>query len=131
MACVCNVYINQTELEKPASIKQRKQAYEFEDVGWGVVAVCQVPQYAEHLRGHDAIGVILGQPSDKLKQIRDDLRRNQLTMLDRRMLKSMTDLLGSTPAALEALEQVLELLRVECPGQFGQQLLDVAVNEHA
>ena len=43
----------------------------------------------------------------------------------------MTDLLGSTPAALEALEQVLELLRVECPGKLGQKLLDVAVSEQA
>lgn len=60
-----------------------------------------------HLLSHDALLVVLSQAADELQEL--------LALL----------LVGLVPAVLEALEQVVQLLGREVPGQLGQQLVDV------
>ena len=68
----------------------------------GVLVVGQAPEEGEHLLGHDAVLVVLGESPDELEQFFPLFGW------------------GRGPAVLEAVKEMIQLVGGEVPGQSGQ-----------
>lgn len=75
--------------------------------GGHAIMLQELSKLLAHLFSHDPILVIFGQSPDELQKL--------LPLLDARR----------RPRRLETLEQVVQLLRREVPGQLGQQVVHV------